>query len=401
MPALTTLIEAAYAQDASDLHLEGGLPPAFRIAGRLSVQPGPVSAAEVRAMAKEVAGPQGWERFLTGRSLDLSRSLAGVRCRINILQTRRGVGMAIRLLRPGVPGLAELNLHPSLAELAALPHGLVLVSGATGSGKSSTIAALVQEVNQTRAAHVLTLEEPVEHWHRPAKAFIRQREVGTDTPSFEQGLLDAMREDPDVIVVGEMRRAETMRLTLDAAETGHLVFTTVHSASVPEALHRIVSAFAPEARDAVQAQLAGSLVAVVCQRLVLRPELGIRVPECSILRMSDAARNVVRQGSMHRLDATLATGAGDGSFSLERYQRWLDGRSDLYVPPRRAPGPAADAPEPSPGLPRAPSPTHGPRRPAAPRPSPPPSGGPPVYVIEDEGADAASILSSLVGKTPS
>ena len=409
MPTLTSLVEAAYAAGASDLHVEAGLPPAFRIDGRLTVQAGPLAPRETRAIAMQAAG-DGWDRFQEGGSLDLSKSVAGVRCRINILRSRRGVGLAVRLLRPGVPTLEQLNLHPSLTELSSLPHGLVLVSGPTGAGKSSTIAALVQELNTSRAAHVLTLEEPVEHWYRSARAFIRQREVGVDTPSYEQGLLDALREDPDVIVVGEMRRPETIRLTLDAAETGHLVLTTVHSATVSEALHRIVSAFPANAQDAVRAQLAGSLVAVVCQHLTLRADLGIRVPECSILRVNDAARNVIRSGNMDRIESVLETGGDVGSFTRERYQRWLDGGRSFHVPSRRAPGDEASEPT-APSMPELEPVSRRPaKRSALDRAlsrtdsqaaviAPPQAGAGDasnVYVLDDVEEDAASILSGLL-----
>ncbi len=396
MSRLTDLVEAAYAAGASDLHLEPGLPPAFRVDGKLQIQHGPMPASEVKQMAREVAGSEGWTAFLKDRSLDLSRSLAGVRCRINVLQSRRGVGLAIRLLTAFVATIDSLNLHPSLEELSRLKHGLVLVSGPTGSGKSSTIAALVQEINATRAAHILTLEAPVEHWLRPQRAFIRQREVGRDTPSFEQGLMDALREDPDVIVVGEMRRPETMRLTLDAAETGHLVFSTVHSSSVGEAIHRISGAFPAEVRPAVLAQLADALAGVVCQTLVHREDLGIRVPECEILRLNSAAKASIRSGTLHQLATVLETGAEAGSWTLDRYRRWLAGRKRFHVPSRRAPGPKADVPEPKPDLPPLQQPA-GPVPPPAPV-SPTPTAGDGVFVLDDTADDPSSILSELLGK---
>lgn len=394
MSNLTKLVEAAYAAGASDLHLEAGLPPAFRVDGRLRVQSGPLSGSAVKAMAREVAGADGWTRFLATRSLDLSKSLAGVRCRINVLQSRRGVGLAVRLLTGYVPTLERLNLHPSLKDLCALPHGLVLVSGPTGSGKSSTIAAMVQELNTTDSKHIITLESPVEHWLKPQRSFIRQREVGRDTPSFEQGLLDALREDPDVIVVGEMRRPETMRLTLDAAETGHLVFTTVHSSSVAEAIHRVISAFPADAQPGVRAQLADSLAAVVCQRLVWRPDPGVRVPELELLRMGQAARSVVRQETLSQMNTVLETGAADGSFTRERYRRWLDGRDRFYVASRKAPGKSA-APEVEADL-LPPLQPVGPARPAPSSAPAPPSAGDGVFVLDDDGSDAASVLSELL-----
>ena len=398
MSHLSQLVEAAYAAGASDLHIEAGLPPAFRVDGRLRLQNTALSSGAVKAMARDVAGAQGWTRFLASRSLDLSRSVAGVRCRINVLQSRRGVGLAVRLLTGYVPTLDRLNLHPSLKGLCALAHGLVLISGPTGSGKSSTIAALVQEINTTESKHILTLEAPVEHWLKPQRSFIRQREIGRDSPSFEQGLLDALREDPDVIVVGEMRRPETMRLTLDAAETGHLVFTSVHSSSVADAIHRVLAAFPADARAGVRAQLADCLAAVVCQRLVMHPELGIRVPELELLRVGQAARSCIRQETLGQLGTVLETGAVDGSYTRERYRRWLSGRERFHVPSKKAPGkPPAPEAEVDDLPPLAPA---RPGRAAAASVEIPssPAQADGVFVLDEEAADAASILSELLGQ---
>src|SRR5207253_230283 len=171
----------------------------------------------------------------------------------------------------------KLNLHPDLRKLVARDNGLILVSGPTGCGKSSTLAALIQEINLSEARHIVTIESPIEYSFRPRRAYIRQREVGRDTPSFEQALLDALREDPDVLMVGEMRDPETMRLTLNASETGHLVLATVHSSTCAEALQRVVSAFPAEIQSSVSSQLADCLVAVISQRLRFRADLNIRV----------------------------------------------------------------------------------------------------------------------------
>ncbi len=390
---LTDLVRAAYARRASDLHLEPGLPPAFRVDGALSVRGDPLDARTIREMARSVAGVDGWEDFRADHSLDLSRSIAGVRCRINVLQSRRGVGLAIRLLSAATATIESLNLHPSLRDLAGLPHGLVLVCGPTGSGKSSTIAALVQELNLSAARHVITLEQPVEYWFKPRRAFIRQREVGRDTATFESGLMDALREDPDVIVVGEMRRPETMRLTLDAAETGHLVLSTVHSASVTEALHRVVSAFPADARASVRAQLADCLAAVVCQRLVLRGDLGVRVPECEILRMTSGARAAIREGRLTHLASAMETGADVGSWTLDRYRRWLDGRSAFSRPPQRPPLQEA-IPEPEIGR-RLRAPVATPTTPLAPA-ARADARGDGVFVLDDDAAPAQSILTELL-----
>ena len=348
MALLDTLVRQAWTAGASDLHLEPGLPPALRVRGDLQVEGEAVSAQELLAAARGVATGELWASFLEQRSLDLSRTIAGVRCRLNIFETQRGVALAVRILTGFAATLETLNLHPSLGDLVERSHGLILISGPTGSGKSTTMAALVQEINRHEARHIITIEQPIEHALKPQRCFIRQREVGRHTPSFEQALLDSLREDPDVLVVGEMRRPETIRLTLDAAETGHLVLTTAHSGSTTEALQRVVAAFAPEQQSSVCAQLAECLVAVVCQKLSYRPDLGIRVPVLEILRGSDAVRSIIRGNNLSRLGSAITTGGADDMWTFDRYQRWLDGRTRFYIPPQRPAAPAADEPEAAP-----------------------------------------------------
>lgn len=329
---LEELIKAARSQGASDVHLEAGLPMALRIRGTLQTKGEPIPPPILLEMAREVVGPEAWPRFVERRSADLSLTLGGVRCRINLLHTVRGVGMAVRLLASFQATLQTMNLHPDLKRLIAPAHGFVLVSGPTGSGKSTTLAALLQELNVTGTRHIITIESPIEYSLRPQLAYIRQREVGRDTPSFEQALLDALREDPDVLMVGEMRDPETMRLTLNAAETGHLVLTTVHSSTCAEAIQRIASAFPPEIQSAVRAQLADSLVGVVCQRLRYRNDLKIRVPECEILMSNTAVKNHIRNGDFFKLVSAIEVGAESGMWTWHRYQTWLDRRKDWHVP---------------------------------------------------------------------
>lgn len=337
---LETLIGAARQQGASDLHLEAGLSPALRIRGSLRMAGEPVPAPALVAFARDLIGESHWPAFLERRSADLSKTIQGVRCRLNIFQTARGVGMAIRLLASFQATVETLNLHPDLKKLVAHPHGLILVCGPTGSGKSSTLAALIQEINLTESRHIVTIESPIEYAFRPRRAFLRQREVGRDTPSFEQALLDSLREDPDVLMVGELREPETMRLTLNASETGHLVLATVHSSTCAEALQRVVSAFPAEIQSGVCAQLADCLVAVIAQRLHFHPALNLRLPECEILTASHAVKNFIRTREFYKIASALEIGADHGMWSFARYRSWIDARRKWH-----SPGEASEAPD--------------------------------------------------------
>jgi twitching motility protein PilT len=348
---LESLIAAAQQQGASDLHLEAGLPAALRVRGSLRTAGEPIAPQLLLGFAREILGEQ-WPHFLERRSADLSRTISGVRCRINILQTARGIGFAIRLLATFQATLETLNLHPDFKKFIAHPHGLILISGPTGSGKSSTLAALIQEINLADTRHIVTIEEPIEYTFRPRHSYIRQREVGRDTPSFEQALLDALREDPDVLMVGEMREPETMRLTLNASETGHLVLATVHSSTCAEAVQRIASAFPAEIQGSVCAQLADCLVAVISQRLILRQDLNMRIPECEVLVGNHAVKNFIRSREFFKIASSLETGADHGMWTFQRYRSWLQNRKKWHTPNEPAEAPAS---EPAAEIPLAPA----------------------------------------------
>ena len=342
---LESLIESAAANGASDLHLEAGMPAALRVRGTLRVAGEPISPKPLLDMARTLIGEGQWPVFLERRSYDLSKTVRGVRCRINVLQTSRGVGLAIRLLSSFQATVEKLNLHPDLKKLVKNTHGLILICGPTGSGKSSTLAALIQEINLTDTRHIVTVESPIEYTFRPRRAFIRQREVGRDTPSFEQALLDALREDPDVLMVGEMRDPETMRLTLSASETGHLVLATVHSSSCAEAIQRVASAFPAEIQSAVCAQLSDCLVAVISQRLRFRQDLNIVVPECEILMATHAVKNFIRTREFFKVITAIETGADHGMWTFQRYAKWLETRTNLFIPGQNAEPPDSEPTE--------------------------------------------------------
>ena len=339
---LDSMIESAAANGASDLHLEPGMPAAVRVRGSLRVSGEPIAPRVLTEFARSLLGEEPWAVFMERRSFDMSRTIRGVRCRINIFQTSRGVGLAIRLLSAFQATVEKLNLHPDLKKLVKNTHGLILVSGPTGCGKSSTMAALIQEINLTDTRHIITVESPIEYTFRSRRAFIRQREVGRDTPSFEQALLDALREDPDVLMVGEMRDPETMRLTLSASETGHLVLATVHSSSCAEAIQRVASAFPAEIQNAVCAQLADCLVAVISQRLRFREDLNIRLPECEILMATHAVKNFIRSREFFKIVTAIETGADHGMWTFQRYTKWLDSRTNFFVPGQSAEPPDSE-----------------------------------------------------------
>jgi twitching motility protein PilT len=387
---LETLVKLAVENGASDLHLEAGLPAALRIRGTLRTTGEPLARNLLLEMARRVIGEEEWPRFLEQKSFDGSKTMHGVRCRLNILQTARGVGFAIRLLSSFTATVEKLNLHPDLKKLVAAHHGLILVSGATGSGKSSTLAALIQEINLTDTRHIVTIESPIEYTFRPRRAYIRQREVGRDTPSFEQALIDSLREDPDVLMVGEMRDPETMRLTLAASETGHLVMATVHSSTCAEALQRVVSAFPAEIQSSVAAQLADCMLAVISQRLRFRPELNIRVPECEILVPTHAVKNFIRNRDFFKITSSLETGAEHGMWTLQRYRAWLDSRKNWYIP--------GQSPEPADGDPAetGPPPARSPAFPIAPKSSRPETK--PGSAPHTPGAKAPTIIEIEPGE---
>lgn len=314
----------ARALGASDLHLESDTAVVIRVRGELQPLGTVMTADRLLQGTQDALGAEGWTQFMERGSADLALSSGALRCRASFFRTLRGIGVAVRLLTPSVRDLMACNLHPDFRRLLEAPSGLVIISGPTGAGKSTTLAALIEELNGSCARHIVTLESPLEYLFANRRSLIRQREVPTHAPSFEQGIVDALRENPDVLVIGEMRTPEVMRLTLSAAETGHLVLATVHAASCSEALQRLCLSFPAELQPSVRAQLADCLVGASCQRLEFLAGPQLRVPRCELLLPSSGARGTIRAGNFSQLANVLQSGAEEGMWSYARYQRWME-----------------------------------------------------------------------------
>jgi twitching motility protein PilT len=330
-------VETAYSLGASDLHLETDTSVVARIRGDLQTVGGVVTGERLVQAGQDLLGAEGWAQFKVRGSADISITISGARCRANFFRTVRGIAIAIRLLAPSIKDLSACNLHPDFRKLIDVPTGLVIISGPTGSGKSTTLAALIEEINASRAHNIVTLESPLEYIFANRRSFIRQREIPTHSPSFEQGIIDALRENPDVLVISEMRTPEVMRLTLNAAETGHLVLATMHSANCAEALSRLCMSFPSDIQASIRAQLADCLVGVSCQRLDFLSAHRLRVPRCEILLPSSGAKGTIRMGNFSQLANVLQSGGDEGMWTFDRYQRWMDQVSDWVRPAQTAP----------------------------------------------------------------
>ena len=325
-------IDHAWSLGASDVHLEAGTPLVARIRGELQSVGSAVPGDILVQAAQDCLGAAGWAQFKERGSADISLTIGAIRCRVNFFSTVRGMAIAVRLLAPTIKDLQGCNLHPDFKKLIEATTGLIIISGPTGSGKSTTLAALIEEINTTRARHIVALESPLEYIYTNRRSFIRQREIPTHSPSFEQGIIDALRENPDVLVVGEMRTPEVMRLTLNAAETGHLVLATMHSANCGEALSRLCMSFPSDIQGSVRAQLADCLVALSCQRLDFLSAHRLRIPRCEILLPSSGARGTIRTGNFSQIANVLQSGGEEGMWTFDRYQRWMEQVTDWVRP---------------------------------------------------------------------
>lgn len=307
------LIQEARAKKASDLHLKAGQPPLVRVDGALTpLRPEVLSREDCDRLCSQLLEGD----VPSGGEVDLAKTVAGCRLRVNLFRAQSGLCAAIRLLSDQIPQLESLGLPPAALELKNLARGIVLVTGQTGSGKSTTLAALLNAINHERPCHILTLEDPIEYQYSPDRALINQREIGADTASYAQGLREALREDPDIILIGEMRDLDTIETALTAAETGHLVFATLHTNSAADSVDRIVSVFPSGRQQQARMQLSTTLKAVLSQQLL--PCIGGgRALACELMMVNPAIQNLIREGKTPQISSTIATSAKDGSLAMD------------------------------------------------------------------------------------
>jgi twitching motility protein PilT len=319
--SIDTLLERVAADDASDLHLTAGAPPVLRIRGQLHPleEFEPFTPEETRDLLYRILSTEQQKRLEVDRQLDFSHAVPGVaRFRVNVYYQRDSLAAAFRLVPKLLKSAAELGLPEVLRELAMEPRGLVLVTGPTGSGKSTTLATMIDAINSTRALHIVTIEDPIEFLHAHKRSVVNQREIGADAKGFAEALRGALRQDPDVILVGEMRDLETIATALTAAETGHLVLATLHTQSAPSTIDRIIDVFPAAQQGQVRMQVAASLQGVVTQTLLPTADGRARVPALEILLPDDAVRNLIRQGKTEQIYSVMQTSTSRGMQTMEQ-----------------------------------------------------------------------------------
>ncbi len=318
MGLVDDIVRHASQERASDVHIAAGLPVRFRVDGSLfDADTTPLTSADCRAICEELV-VSGRERLDMMDEIDLAGTYGeGIRCRVNIYRSRGSLVVALRLLSEEIPSLASLGLPPVMMEFPTYRKGIVIITGVTGSGKSTTLASLLNEVNHTRPDHIITLEDPIEYLYVPDKCSIDQRAIGYDTASYADGLRASLREDPDVILIGEMRDLDTIETALTAAETGHLVFATLHTSSAVDSIDRMVDVFPAGRQKQIRLQLSQTIKAVVSQQLLVRREGTGRIAACEVMIVNPAIRNLIREDKTPQMQNTLATSAQEGSITMD------------------------------------------------------------------------------------
>ena len=317
---LKKLLEITVKEDASDLDISVGHAPNIRITGQLIplAQENKITPKDSEGIAFSMLAETQKKKFLEQKEADFSYELEGKgRFRVNIFYQRGAISLAFRFIPAKIRTIEELNLPPVLHDFASRPQGLVLVTGATSQGKSTSLAAMIDEINHTRPVHIITIEDPIEYTYPIDRAMVEQREVFIDTLTFANALRASLRQNPDVIMVGEMRDLETISTTITAAETGHLVFATLHTNSAAQTIHRIVDVFPGEQQDQIRFQLASSLLGIVSQRLIPRIKGGF-IPVCEVMVCNNAVSTLIRENKTHEIPAVIETSAKEGMISLSR-----------------------------------------------------------------------------------
>lgn len=313
------LLRVGFELKASDIHVTVGVPPVLRINGDLRrYGKENLLPSDTEEMAKKIIPEHLWSVFQEKGELDFSYSLKGIsRFRVNAYKQRACISLAVRVVPTSIPSLDELKLPPILKKISEKPQGLVLITGPTGSGKSTTLAAMIAYMNENMRKHIITLEDPIEYLHKHGKCIIDQREVGFDTQNFANGLRASLRQDPDVILVGEMRDLETIQTAITAAETGHLVLGTLHTSSAPATINRIIDVFPSSQQDQIRIQLASVLVSIVSQRLFPTPDKSGRASATEILVNNAAVANLIRNEKIHQILNIMQTSRAVGMHTLE------------------------------------------------------------------------------------
>ena len=303
----------------SDFHLRSGSPMAYRQTGEIiKVNEVPVTAQDLKDLLSMNCNEVELERFEKTHELDSAVMLSGLRFRANFYKTINGPAAVLRRVESKIPSMDDFNLPPSLYDIIDFHKGLVLVTGPTGSGKSTTLAAIVNEINKTKTHNILTVEDPVEFIHKDDKSIISHREVGKQTQSFANALRAALREDPDVILVGELRDLETVSLALTAAETGHLVFGTLHTSGAPATINRIIDVFPPDQQEQIRAQISTSLKMVVTQRLLKTKDGQGRCAAFEIMKCTAPVQNLIREAKIHQIPSVMQTSVKDGMITMDK-----------------------------------------------------------------------------------
>lgn len=319
MVSLEELLKFAVEMGASDVHITVGLPPMLRINGRITRCNGDILLPkDTEVYVKEILSEDNYAKYLTLGEADVSYALPGIgRFRVNVFKQRGSSALVLRLIALKVPTLDGLKMPPILKTMTEKTRGLVLVTGPTGSGKSTTLAAMVNEINRTRSTHIITLEDPIEYLHKHDQSIVNQREIGNDTYSYANALRAVLREDPDVILVGEMRDLETIGIAITAAETGHLVFSTLHTIGASKTVDRVIDVFPPNQQQQIKVQLSAVLEGVISQQLIERIDETGRACALEIMTTTSAIRNLIREGKTHQIDSMVQTGYKYGMKSMD------------------------------------------------------------------------------------